>query len=750
MTRARPLLRVEDGRLLAGRGRFVDDVDLPGQLWLRVIRSQVARANLREVDTSAARASEGVHAVLTAADLPELDRIPVRVEVAGQPLDAYRQPVLARERVRYVGEPVAVVLAEDPYAAEDAAELVAIEYEELPAVLDLRAAERAAELEMGYGDVEAAFANAAHVTRAEFTIGRHSAVPLETRGLLAAPRDGRLEIWGTTKVPHFNRRVLASMLGIPVEQIHLHTADAGGGFGVRGEFYPEDYLVPWLAARTDRPVKWIEDRSEHLVATNHSRHQIHAIEAAFDDRHRLLAIADEVWHDSGAYIRTHGVVVADLTLSMLPGPYRVPAYRGTAHVVLTARTPCGTYRGPGRYEGTFARERLLDLAADELGLDPLDLRRRNLLSPDELPLDRGLSAIGTTMTIDAGDVGGLLERTIAEAGFEAWRDESALQRARGRMVGTGAAVFMEKSGLGPLEHAGVDLLPSGEVRVTAGATSLGQGVETVLATLAAERLGLDADDITVVLGDTDLVPEGVGSWASRSTVLAGNAVALAADRVAELAREAAAEALEVDPADLRMSDGRFEAAGSPERAVSLAELAGRSGGFSARETFEIDRMTYPYGVHLAHVEVDPDSGGVRILGYFIGYEVGRAVIPALVEGQLVGGAAQGIAGALMEEFRYTDDGQPLATTLADYLVPTAGEVPPIGVLISEDWPAESNALGVRGAGEGGATGCGAAIAAAVDDAIGRPGRVRALPILLPELREAAGERGDVSGRPRSD
>ena len=696
MTRAQPLLRVEDGRLLAGRGRFVDDVDLPGQLWLRVIRSQVAHANLREVDTGAARASERVHAVVTAADLPEIDRIPVRVEVAGQPLDAYLQPVLARERVRYVGEPVAVVLAEDPYAAEDAAELVAIGYEELPAVLDLRAAERAAELEMGYGDVEVAFANAAHVTRAEFTIGRHSAVPLETRGLLAAPRDGRLEIWGTTKVPHFNRRVLASMLGIPVEQIRLHTADAGGGFGVRGEFYPEDYLVPWLAHRTDRPVKWIEDRSEHLVATNHSRHQIHAIEAAFDDRHRLLAIADEVWHDTGAYIRTHGVLVADLTLSMLPGPYRVPAYRGAAHVVLTARTPCGTYRGPGRYEGT--------------------------------------------LTIDVGDVGDLLERTIAEAGFDAWRDESARLRARGRMVGIGAAIFMEKSGLGPLEHAGVDLLPSGEVRVTAGATSLGQGVETVLATLAAERLALDADDITVVLGDTDLVPEGTGSWASRSTVLAGNAVALAADRVAELAREAAAEALV----------GRFEAAGSRERAVSLVELAGRSGGLSARETFEIDRMTYPYGVHLAHVEVDPDSGGVRILGYFIGYEVGRAVIPALVEGQLVGGAAQGIAGALMEEFRYTDDGQPLATTLADYLVPTAGEVPPIGVLISEDWPAESNALGVRGAGEGGATGCGAAIAAAVDDAIGRPGRVRALPILLPELREAIRERGDVSGRPRPD
>lgn len=749
MTRAGRLLRVEDARLLAGRGRFVDDVDLPGQLWLRVVRSQVAHAIVREVDTVAARAVERVHEVVTAADLPDVAPIPVRVQVAEQSLDAFLQPVLARERVRYVGEPVAAVLAADPYAAEDAAELVAIEYEALPAVADLAAAlepgapilfeglgNRAAELQMGYGDVEAAFARAAHVTRAEVTIGRHSGVPLETRGLLAAPLDGRLEIWGATKVPHFNRRVLASLLRIPEDRIHLHTADAGGGFGVRGEFYPEDYLVPWLALRTGRPVKWIEDRSEHLVATNHSRQQIHRIEAAFDEDHRLLAIADEVWHDTGAYIRTHGVLVADLTLSMLPGPYRVPAYRGSAHVVLTDRTPCGTYRGPGRYEATFARERLLDLAAAELQIDPLDLRRRNLLEPEELPLRRALSAIGTEMTIDPGDPAGLLERTIAESGFEGWRAESARLRARGRSVGTGAAVFMEKSGLGPREHAGVDLLPSGEIRVTAGATSLGQGVETVLATIAAERLAVEADGITVVLGDTDLVPEGVGSWASRSTVLAGNAVAVAADRVVELARADAAEALEVDPADLRLSAGRFEAVGSPERAVSFGELARRSErGLSARETFEIERMTYPYGVHLAQVEVDPESFGVRVLRYFIGYEVGRAVIPALVEGQLVGGAAQGIAGALLEEFRYDGDAQPLATTLADYLMPTASEVPAIGVLIAEDWPAQTNALGVRGAGEGGATGCGAAIAAAVDDAIGRPGSIRSLPIALDGVRE---------------
>jgi carbon-monoxide dehydrogenase large subunit/6-hydroxypseudooxynicotine dehydrogenase subunit gamma len=406
--------------------------------------------------------------------------------------------------------------------------------------------------------------------------------------------------------------------------------------------------------------------------------------------------------------------------------------------VLTNRTPCGTYRGPGRYEGTFVRERLLDIAASELGVDPIELRRRNLLAPDELPLHRGLSAIGTEMRIDAGDVPGLLERTMNEAAFDAWRTEAERLRSGGRSVGVGAAVFMEKSGLGPHEHGGVDLLPSGGIRVTAGSTSLGQGVETVLATIAAERLGVAPPDVTVVLGDTDLVPDGVGSWASRSTVVAGSAVAAAAERVSTIAREAAADALEVDPADLRLVNGGFEAAGYPERRISFAELASRAtDGLGARETFAVDHMTYPYGVHLAQVEVDRDSGGVRVLRYFIGYEIGRAIRRELVEGQLVGGAAQGIAGALLEEFLFDEAGQPLATTMADYLVPTASEVPPIGVLICEEWPAESNPLGVRGAGEGGATGCGAAIAAAVDDALQRPGWVRSLPVALERARTQA-------------
>jgi carbon-monoxide dehydrogenase large subunit len=741
--------RLEDARLLLGRGRFVDDVDRPGQLWLRVVRSQMAHAQVRAIHADDALALKGVYAVLTGDDLRDVPPIPVRTRVSDHTFEPYVQPVLARGRVRYVGEPVAALVAEDPYLAEDAAEWVVIEYEPLPPVLDARRAtspgssvlfegnsNEAAVLSAGYGDVATAMARAAHVVRAELSIGRHSGVPLETRGLVAEydRAAGRLEIWGATKVPHFNRRVLAGLLDLPEERIHLHPSDAGGGFGVRGEFYPEDFLVPFLARRTGRPMKWVEDRSEHLMATNQSREQHHRIEAAFDGEGRLLGLVDEIWHDNGAYLRTHGVLVPDLTVTMLPGPYRVPAYLGTVHVALTNKTPCGTYRGPGRYEGTFARERLLDLAAHELGIDPVELRRRNLLRPDELPLERELTAIGTELVLDAGDYPGLLDEALERSGFSGWQDEAVRLRAEGRCVGTGVGVFLEKSGLGPVEHAGVDVEPSGRVRVLAGSASLGQGVETVLAQIAAEELDVDPAEVEVVLGDTDLVPEGVGSWASRTTVVAGSAVMLAARAVAEQAREVAAEILETAPADLRLAGGRLEVAGSPARGVSLSEAAAHAAstrggpGLSARRSFSVDHMTYPYGVHLAQVEIDPETGGVRVHRYVVAYEVGRAVNPTLVEGQLVGGAAQGIAGALMEQFRYDDAGQPLSVSLTDYLVPTAREVPDVGTILKEDWPAAGNPLGVRGAGEGGASGCGAAIAAAIEDALGVPGSILALPV----------------------
>jgi aerobic carbon-monoxide dehydrogenase large subunit len=760
--------RLEDRRLLRGLGHFVDDVDHVGQLWMRVLRAPLAHARIVNLRTDTALALPGVETVLTGDDLAWSRPIPVRT-LTEHRLDDFLQPVLARVRVRYVGEPVAVVLAEDAYLAEDAAELIEVEYEELPLALDPRGAieanapqlrdgsgNEAATLHMGYGDVEEAFRKAEWVVRSEVKIGRHSAVPLETRGLVAEYDAGsdHLTIWGATKVPHFNRRVLSQMLGMPLNRISMKKSDAGGGFGVRGEFYPEDFLVPYLARELGRPVKWVEDRAEHLVATNHSREQVHRLEAAFDDEHRLLGLRDEVWHDNGAYIRTHGVIVADLTLAMLPGPYRIPAYEGTAHVAMTNKTPCGTYRGPGRYEATFAREHLLDVAAAELSVDRLELRRINLLDSSEIPHTREMSTLGTDVVLDAGDYEGLLEKALRHSGFEDWEKETQGLREQGRLVGTGIGYFLEKSGLGPYEEAAVEVDPTGSVRVLTGGASLGQGIETVLAQIAADQLSVPPEEIEVVHTDTDLLPDGVGSWASRSTVVGGSAVMLAAKATAEKALRVAAEMLEASSADLRLESGQVRVAGSPGKSLSLGEIAAacepqssaaidESPGLSARRTFTVDHMTYPYGIHLAQVEIDPETGGVEIGRYFIAYEVGRAVNPTLVEGQLIGGAAQGIGGALFEEFRYDDSGQPLAATFIDYLEPTAAEVPRVETLICEDAPSPDNPLGLKGAGEGGAVGCGAAITSAIEDALGMPGAISALPVSPGHIRALVRRRSEA-------
>jgi aerobic carbon-monoxide dehydrogenase large subunit len=769
----RRIRRLEDRRLLRGLGHFVDDVDRVGQLWMRVLRASHAHARIVGVRTDAALALPGVEKVLTGEDLAWARPIPVRTRTEHR-LDDFLQPVLAHDRVRYVGEPVAVVLAEDAYLAEDAAELVEVRYEEMPVTLDAREAieadapqlreesgNEAATLHMGYGDVEEAFRSATRVVETEVKVGRHSGVPLETRGLVAEYDAGsdHLTVWGATKVPHFNRRVLSQMLEMPLSRISMKRSDAGGGFGVRGEFYPEDFLVPYLARETGRPVKWIEDRAEHLVAANHSREQMRRLEAAFDDEHRLLALRDEVWHDNGAYVRTHGVIVADLTLAMLPGPYRVPAYEGTAHVALTNKTPCGTYRGPGRYEATFAREHLLDVAATELGVDRLELRKINLLDSSEMPHTRPLSTLDTDVVLDAGDYKGLLDKALHHSGFEDWEKEARELRAQGRLIGTGIGYFLEKSGLGPYEEATVEVDPTGSVRVLTGGASLGQGIETVLAQIAADQLSIPPEEIEVVHTDTDLLPDGVGSWASRSTVVGGSAAMLAAKATAEKALRVAAEMLEASTADLRLESSRVKVAGSPGKSVSLEEIAaacephsavakGEEPGLGARRTFSVDHMTYPYGVHLAQIEIDPETGGVAIRRYFVAYEVGRAVNPTLVEGQLIGGAAQGLGGALLEEFRYDDSGQPLTATFIDYMEPTAAEIPRIRTLVCEDAPSPDNPLGLKGAGEGGTVGCGAAMASAVEDAMGRPGSISALPISPGQIRTLA-RRTDEAVPPRS-
>ncbi|MGB6537973.1 MAG: xanthine dehydrogenase family protein molybdopterin-binding subunit [Xanthobacteraceae bacterium] len=751
----RSVPRLEDGPLVRGRGAFAADIGFAHQLHMRVVRSAHAHGRIVAIDTAAARAAPGIVAVWTSADVAAVPPIDFRLtRVEG--LDPYRQPILARERVRYVGEPAAAVFATDPYLAEDAADLVNLAIEELPPLLAAEAPPRAFEgnhsteaacVHKGFGDVEAAFARAHAVVALELDIGRHSGVPLETRGAIARMAHGILELHGAAKVPHWNRDALARMLGLAPSAMHLHEGHVGGGFGVRGELYPEDVLVCLGALRLRRPVKWIEDRREHLLAANHSRQQNFRVRAAVDAKGRLLAIDGEFFHDQGAYVRTHAATVPDLSAAMLPGPYRLPAYRMTGRIRLTNKTPCGTYRAPGRYESTFVRERLMDAIAARLGIDPIEIRRRNLIAKSEMPYRRTLGTLGTELTYDSGDYPGLLDKALAATGWQALRQKLQHRRAAGEAVGAGIAIFVEKSGLGPYDGVRASVDPSGAVEIVSGAASLGQGMETALAQICADTLGVDYRSVRVIHGQTDRIAFGMGAFASRVTVMTGEATRIAATKLRAKAIAAAATLLQAAPETLDVIDGRVVSKNAPHGpSVSLGEVAkalapagkllgDATPGLTAEGWYEQRHMAYPYGVHIAAVRIDRDTGAATVERYFVAYDIGRAVNPMLVEGQITGGVAQGIGGALFEEFGYDARGEPLSVTFADYLMPTAREIPAIETLIAEDAPSPLNPLGLKGAGEGGANPVGAVIAAAIDDAVGMPGAVTRLPVTPQRLRE---------------
>jgi carbon-monoxide dehydrogenase large subunit len=669
---------------VTGAAQFVGDVDRPGQLWARIVRSPFAHGRLRSVDLSPALASPGVVDAFSAADLPEL-RIPIRLPFAETPsANEHLQPPLARDTVRYVGEPIAVVVAETAAAAEDAAELVIPEIDIETPIVDVVAGAVVERVPMRYGDVDAAFADAAVVVRRTLRMHRHTGVPLETRGLVAELDDGRLTVWGAAKVKHFNRAVLAEMLGMPADALRLVEVNVGGAFGVRGEFYPEDYLVPVAARRTGRAVKWIEDRYEHFVATNHAREQVHEIEVAAAADGRLLAFRDRAWCDQGAYVRTQGILPALLPAMHLPGPYAWDAFEIESIGVTTNRTPVGTYRGPGATEATFVRERMLDVVARQLGIDPVEIRRRNLIPGDRMPFVYDFGPAAPPLVYETGDFRAFFERLLEESGHEQLRSE------RGPGTGVGVAAFVEVGGVGPFEHAWI-VPQDGRYRVRVGVASVGQGVETVLAQIAADELGVPLDEVCVEYHDTDDVPEGFGAFASRSTVLAGNAVAVAAR-------------------DLRQKAGR-------DLAGAAAELA--AAGLRGEGTFEKENPSFSFGANLSLVAVDEVTGKVTPLRHAVAFDVGRAINPVLVHGQLAGAAAQGIAGALYEELVYDDDGNPLTTSFLDYQMPTAAELPAVEVIAIEH-PTPTNPLGIKGAGEAGMNGAPAAVANAVADALSLP------------------------------
>lgn len=740
--------RLEDGPLVVGAGRFVADLNFSHQLHARIVRSPHAFGRIAGCNLDAARQVPGVVAVWTAADVEDLPPIPFRTTTISG-LSPYRQPALAHDYVRYVGEPIAIVIAEDPYLAEDASELVLFDIEPLDAYLDVKTEPaqfgpglscEPTIIRKGFGDVDAAFSRAHVVVELELSVGRHSAIPLETRGVLARYDRARavLEMYGAAKRPHWNRDQLAEIFAMSPASIELYENHVGGGFGVRGELYPEDILICFAAMKLGRPVKWIEDRREHMMATNHSREQYHAIRAAVDPGGKILAIEETLFHDQGAYVRTHGARVADMTIGLLLGPYKVPCYRAAAHYRLTNKTPAATYRAPGRFEGTFVRERLIEAIALRLGKDAVEIRRRNFISSAEMPYQRGLSALETEVILDSGDYAGLLDKALDFACWNEMRAAAARRRAGGEAVGVGIAFFVEKSGLGPSEMVEMKVHSDGIVDVVTGASSLGQGMETVIAQICAETLGVDYRRVRVLHGDTNRIAFGFGAHASRVTVMTGEATRRAAVAVREKAIEFASHLLQKRPDELDVVDGQICHCDGAGPSVALGELAVRLGpassdrgdrepGLSAVAWFHSKHMNYPYGVHIALAAVDAETGGVRVEKYAVAYDVGRAVNPALVEGQIVGGLAQGLGGALLEEFLYDASGQPLSVTLADYLVVSAAEMPPVAVLVCEDAPSPLNPLGLKGAGEGGVNAAGAAIASAIDDALQRPGLVDRLP-----------------------
>jgi carbon-monoxide dehydrogenase large subunit len=746
-----PVLRKEDDRLIRGLGCYVGDVNRPGQVYARIVRSQVAHARLLAVHLEEARARPDCLAAFAAADIPGIaeKKIPIRISPARLGEFALQTP-LAVDKVRYVGEPIAVVVAADPYLAEDVAEDVWADTEDLPPHLDPVRAGGSVLHEMlpdnivgdlvaeNGEDVDELCRQADVLVQERFSIHRHSAAPMEPRGLVAEldPKTGRLTVWGPTKVKHFNKRVLAELLGLPADRILLIEPDVGGGFGPRGEFYPEDFLIPWLAVRLGRAVKWIEDRVENFVALNHSREHVIDITLAARADGTLLGFRSNDWCSIGAYLRTTGLTVPKLVGWHLSGPYRWRGFSSKVTGVLTNKTPLGTYRGPGEVEATFVRERMLDILAARLGLDPAELRRRNLIPAAALPYRVETGPGEETLEYGSGNYPGMLDGLLAAAGYRELRAEQADRRKLGEAVGIGVACFLDQGGIGPFEQARVVAESDGTFTGYVGVASLGQGVQTALAQILADEIGVSVERVRILHHDTDSIEDGMGAFASRTTSIGGSALILAARKLKDSALRAGAELLGAAEHEVELrADELWTADG---RAVTIGAL-----GCQAAARFETSTIDFSFGSVLAVVSVDRGTGKVRVERYIGHYDVGRAVNPLLVRGQLEGGAAQGIGGVLLEELAYDEQGQPLCTSFMDYMLPTLSEVPAIETAWSE-FPSEENLVGSKGAGEAGIIGTMAVIANAVADALEPDGVVvTSTPLttdrILRLLREASSE-----------
>jgi aerobic carbon-monoxide dehydrogenase large subunit len=747
-----PVERAEDWRFLTGTGRFVDDLQRPRMLHAVVLRSPVAHGRIRGLDAAAALQRPGVHAVITAADIgTDIPLIPLRLANFPE-FKSYLQPVIAKDKVRYVGEPLAVVIADTQALAEDALEAIAVGIEPLPALSDRHAAaadasllfestgsNRALRYSASFGDAAAAFAKAEYTRRENFRCHRLTALPLESRGLIAEwdAAKQKLAIFGATKVLFFNRRALAPMLGLPESAIDMIEPDVGGGFGVRGEFYPEDFLIPFAARRLGRPVKWIEDRREHLMATNHSREVDCELAIACKRDGTILGLRGTIYADMGAYIRTNGGVVPAKAAQFLPGPYRIRDVAVTVEALVTSKTPVGTVRAPGRFEANFFRERLFDLVARDLGIDPTDFRRKNLITSADLPFATGkLVPYEGETDFDTGDYHAAFERALTELG---WTEKQALQGKLidGRYHGLAATPFVESGGSGK-ENARAVVEADGGVTVYVGSAVQGQGLETTLAQVAAETLKLPFDRVRILHGSTTYLDEGFGTFASRSMVVGGSAVMDGCNNLLAAIRAAASERFGLPNEEIVIADGVVSAGGKRTR---LADFA----GLAADGSFSTSIRTYSYGAHACHVAVDPRTGHVEIIDYIAIEDVGRAINPHIVHGQAIGALVQGLGGVFLDQVLYDADAQLLNASLADYLVPFASDFSNIRAITLELARSNTNPLGAKGAGEGGMVAVAATAANAVAAALGSLGvEVRELPLTPARIWQMVAESEDHS------
>ncbi|MFQ5830289.1 MAG: aerobic carbon-monoxide dehydrogenase large subunit [Candidatus Methylomirabilia bacterium] len=791
--------RMEDPRLLRGLGCYVDDINPPGILHAAGLRSPHAHARIVSIDATRARSLPGVHLVMTAAELGSLNQ-PTPLLIPHPDLIHPRtQHPLAVDEVRYVGELVAVVVADDRYTAEDAADRIDVKYEPLPVVSDLEAAledraplvhadvpaNRAARVIQRVGDPDAVFARAARAFRDRLYIERSCGSPIEARGVVAEydPRAGTLKVWTSTQAPLPIKNGLARIFGLPEFKVEVIAPDVGGGFGTKILlFYPEEILIPYAAIRLARAVKWTEDRREHLISASQERGQLHYVEVATDDRGRILALRDRFIHDAGAYT-PYGIVVPLITSTQLPGPYKLPHYAVEFDVVYTNRVMVTPYRGAGRPHGTFVMERVIGLIARELGLEPVEVRRGNFIQPDEFPWDVGLTfQDGGPTRYDSGNYQAGLDMALEMVGFRDFRGRQREARAAGRCLGLGVGCYVEGTGIGPYEGAHVRVEPSGKVLVATGLTTQGQGHYTTFAQIAAAALGCDPGDVTVITGDTSKFNWGAGTFASRALVTSGNAISVAAGRVRQKALTLAADLLEVSPADLELAGGTVGVKGVPGRELTLGALAsvanpiryaygedasdaalrlvkpragavladGEEPGLEAYGYYAPPQSTFASGCHAAIVEVDVDTGDLKFLKYVVQHDCGIMINPTIVEGQIHGGVAQGIGGAFYERLVYDENGQPLSATFMDFLIPTSSEIPEIEIGHTET-RSPLNPLGVKGMGEAGAIPVPALVAEALDDALAPFGvRVREMPLTPNRLRELieqtrAGKEGTARG-----